>query len=114
MPSEQSIPDQGFRPLTDIFIEHIGGVEGFWYLYLTIVIFAAITYKLGFARKLPLLKSIVVYIFLALGCFILTFFSEGLPMLEVLVVSALVLGIYRYRLAQERKRRNREGVESNT
>ncbi|SET86520.1 YlaH-like protein [Salinibacillus kushneri] len=114
MPNEEIIAGQGFRPITEFLLNQIGGQTGVILLYFSILIFAALTYKLGFARKLPLLKSIIVYILLALGCFILLFFAILLPMLEVLVICSLVLGIYRYRLAQERKRRNGEGVENQT
>ncbi|SDL78247.1 YlaH-like family protein [Sediminibacillus halophilus] len=85
---------------------------GFLLLYLTIGILLAICYKLGFARKLPLLKSLIVYIFLFIGAFIIAMLGLKLPMAECLVIIALVLGIYRFRLAQDRKRRNNQ-MENN-
>lgn len=79
----------------------------FWAFYVLNVIFAVIAYKLGFARDLPLLKSIFVYIMLAIGTFILTIFSIlKYPMTETLIIVSIVLGIYRFRLHQERKARN--------
>lgn len=79
----------------------------FWTFYILNVIFSITAYKLGFARKLPLLKSIVVYIMLAIGTFILTIFSIlKYPMTETLIIVSLVLGIYRFRLHQDRKARN--------
>ncbi|WP_234400716.1 YlaH-like family protein [Virgibacillus senegalensis] len=81
---------------------------GFLLLYLTIAILLAISYKLGFARKLPLLKSLIVYIFLFIGAFVIAMLGLKLPMAECLVIIALVLGIYRFRLAQDRKRRNNQ------
>ncbi len=41
---------------------------GMWLLYLTIIALSVLVYKLGFAQKLPLLKSVAIYLFLILGC----------------------------------------------
>ena len=62
-------------------------------------------YKLGFAQKqkLPLIKSILIYIFLAAGCTILTALGIFLPITEGLVVAALILIIYKIRLHQSKK-----------
>jgi len=70
---------------------------GMWMLYLTIVVLCIIVFKLGFAKKLPILKSLVVYLFLIFGCTILTFFAVFLPITEGLVVAALILIIYKVR-----------------
>ncbi len=70
---------------------------GMWLLYLTICLLSIIVYKLGFARKLPLLKSLIVYTFLILGCTILSFLGVFLPIAEGLIVAALILIIYRVR-----------------
>ena len=77
--------------------------RGMWYLYFTVFILSTIVYKLGFAKKLPPLKNIVIYICLAFGCTILTFFAAFLPMAEGLFIIALFLGIYRFRLFLHRK-----------
>lgn len=76
---------------------------GMWLLYLTILALSVLVYKLGFAKKLPILKSVVIYTFLALGCTILTFLGIFLPVAEGLVVAALVLIIYKIRLHQSKK-----------
>jgi CHASE2 domain-containing sensor protein len=76
---------------------------GMWLLYLTIVALSILVYKLGFAKKLPLGKSIVIYFFLAAGCTILTVLGIFLPIAEGLVVAALVLIIYKIRLHQSKK-----------
>jgi len=70
---------------------------GMWLLYGTIVVLCILAYKLGFSHKLPLLKSLVVYLFLFLGCTILTILGVGLPIAEGLFVIVLVLFIYRVR-----------------
>lgn len=77
-------------------------------LYVLNLILLIIAYKLGFARKLPLLKSIFVYILLALGTVIVAIFAgiAELPTVESLVIVNLVLGVYRLRLHHERKVKN--------
>jgi CHASE2 domain-containing sensor protein len=77
--------------------------QGMWLLYITIIILSIIVYKLGFAKKLPVMKSAVVYILLALGCSIFTFLGVFLPVAEVLLISVVVLGIYKIRLYQSKK-----------
>ena len=80
-------------------------IRGVIFLYLIILFLSVVTYKLGFAKQLPLLKSAVVYAVLAIGCMILTFFGLSLPIAEGLLISSAVLGIYRFRLHRERKDR---------
>ncbi|WP_141431324.1 YlaH-like family protein [Bacillus sp. 03113] len=77
---------------------------GMWLLYFTIILLCIIVFKLGFARKLPVIKSAVIYVFLILGCTVLTFFGVFLPIAEGLVVAAIILIIYKIRLHAERKR----------
>ncbi|MGG1725880.1 YlaH-like family protein [Bacillus paranthracis] len=48
---------------------------GMWLLYGVIIILSALVYNLGFARKLSIIKNIVIYISLAIGCTVLTFFA---------------------------------------
>lgn len=76
---------------------------GMWLLYATIIGLSILVYKLGFAKKLPIGKSIMVYIFLILGCSILTFLGVFLPVAEGLVVASLILIIYKLRLHQQKK-----------
>lgn len=81
---------------------------GMWLLYLTIVALCIIVFKLGFAKKLPIAKSMIIYLFLILGCTILTFFAVFLPITEGLVVAALILIIYKVRLHQTKKLEGKE------
>lgn len=69
----------------------------FMILYLVILILSAIVYNLGFARKLPILKTIIVYIFLAIGAFPLAFLGIALPFVEALLIATVILGIIRWR-----------------
>jgi hypothetical protein len=90
--------------LFNFIMDHFGIEYIFWTLYTLNVIFSIIAYKLGFARQLPLLKSFLVYVLLAVGVFILTVFSVlQYPMTETLIIISIVLGIYRYRLHRQRK-----------
>ncbi|SFJ92010.1 YlaH-like protein [Halobacillus dabanensis] len=96
---------QGFGSEVNLNDESEVGLlfRSFMLLYLTTVILAIITFKLGFARKLPLMKTIVVYAVLIIGTFVLTLFlGLNLPIPESLLVAALILGIYRLRLHKER------------
>ncbi len=76
---------------------------GMWLLYGFIYLLCVLVYKLGFAKKLPILKSAVIYLILALGCTALTFLGIFLPVAEGLVAALVVLGIYKFRLNQSKK-----------
>ncbi|WP_335870462.1 YlaH-like family protein [Bacillus sp. 2205SS5-2] len=76
---------------------------GMWLLYLTIVALSILVFKLGFAKRLPVLKAVVIYLFLILGCTVLTFLGIFLPIAEGLVVAAIILIIYKIRLHNEKK-----------
>lgn len=76
---------------------------GMWLLYGIITILSIIVYNLGFARKLSFLKNVIIYVFLAIGCTVLTFFAVFLPVGEGLVVAIVVLGIYKIRLRQAKQ-----------
>lgn len=95
-----------FNLFYDLFSENFGD-NIFWAFFIVNYVLAAIAYKLGFARDLPLLKSLFVYIMLAIGTFILTIFSIlQYPMTETLLIISAVLAVYRFRLHRERKARN--------
>ncbi|TWI55828.1 YlaH-like family protein [Halalkalibacter nanhaiisediminis] len=85
-------------------------LENPWYgllAYIAIVILALIVFNLGFARELPVLKKVIVYITLIIGCFVLWMmeFAFGAPIIVILIVSGVVLGIYRFRLHLHRKQK---------
>jgi hypothetical protein len=95
---------KAFSPSLRFFIELSGGIKsGVILQYFFIVILAVIVYRLGFAKKLPLLKNIIIYSCLAIGCLLLLVFSYGLPIAEGLAVAAIVLIIYKIRLRQTNK-----------
>lgn len=79
------------------------GQPGFWMLFGIITVLSIIVYILGFAKKLSFGKNMVIYILLAIGCFPITIFGMRYPIAEVLVISAMVLAIYKIRLHQSKK-----------
>lgn len=91
-----------------LFNIHENPEVGMWFLYFTIVLLSVIVYKLGFARKLSLLKNIIVYAFLVFGCTLLTALAIFLPIAESLTIAAIILVIYKIR---RRTAREEEGVE---
>ncbi|MGM8214330.1 YlaH-like family protein [Bacillaceae bacterium W0354] len=107
--TEEVLEEFTVWPAEKYFLVDIGGETGFWLLLLSILILSVITYKLGFAKKLALAKSLIIYILLIIGCVMLTLFTiiARLPMIEVLAVITLVLAIYRFRLHRERKAGNK-------
>lgn len=92
-----------FSPSLRFFIQLTNIETGVLLQYFFIVILTALVYQLGFAKKLPLLKNIVIYICLLIGCLIMLFFSYTLPIAEGLSVAALLLIIYKIRLHQSKK-----------
>lgn len=72
-------------------------------LFLIIFLLSVVVYKLGFAKKLRLGQNLVIYAFLLIGCLMLTFLAFFLPVVEGLIVAALILIIYKIRLRLERK-----------
>ena len=67
-----------------------------------VFVLSAIVYKLGFAKKLPVGKNLIIYLFLFVGCIVLTFLALFLPMIEGLIVAALILIVYKTRLWREK------------
>ncbi|MFB7140561.1 YlaH-like family protein [Gottfriedia sp. NPDC056225] len=74
-----------------------------WILYALIVVLCIVVYHLGFAKKLSILKMLVIYILLMLGCSLLTFLALRIPIVEALLASVFVLGVYKIRLHQSKK-----------
>lgn len=69
-----------------------------------IFLMSAIVFKLGFAKKLRPSQNLVIYTFLFVGCIVLTFLAFYLPIVEGLIVAALILIIYRVRRMNEHKK----------
>ncbi len=100
---------------TEFVFERMSGISRFVYevmpsynsagyvLFALVFLMSAIVYKLGFARKLKASQNLVIYFFLFIGCLILTFLAFFLPIVEGLIVAALILIIYRVRRMNENK-----------
>ncbi|MDT8859173.1 YlaH-like family protein [Alkalihalobacillus sp. MEB130] len=76
--------------------------------YLVVVALTIVVFNLGFARELPILKKAVVYILLVIGSFVMWFleFAFGAPIIAVLIISGVILGMYRFRLHKHRKEKD--------
>ncbi|WP_409294506.1 YlaH-like family protein [Peribacillus sp. SCS-26] len=90
-------------PAARLFVDLFGTKAGTNVLYASIVLLSIVVYNLGFARKLSVLKNLIIYISLALGCLVLTILAIQLPVVESLLVAAFVLGIYKIRLNQQKR-----------
>ena len=80
-------------------------------VFILVFILSAIVFKLGFARELPLMKNVIIYTFLFLGCIMLTFFAFFLPMIEGLIVAALILIVYKSRMWREKREEKKATAE---
>src|SRR5690625_2676841 len=97
--------DTNFNIIFQFILNNFGSDHMFWIFYFLNLFFSVIAYKLGFARKLPLLKSIFVYILFAIGVCIITIFSIlRLPKTDFLMIISIALEIYRFRLYKERQK----------
>ncbi|MCP1143896.1 YlaH-like family protein [Lysinibacillus endophyticus] len=91
--------------ITRYLYENLPSYEAAGYVvFFLVFVLSAIVYKLGFAKNdLTLVKNIIIYIFLFVGCIVLTFLALFLPMIEGLIVAALILIIYKTRLWREKR-----------
>lgn len=78
-------------------------LTAFWILYILINLLSIVVFNLGFARKLPLLKNIVIYAAMLFGNMFITFLAFTLPIIESLFLAALVLGIYKLQLKRHKQ-----------
>lgn len=93
--------------VTRFIYENAPSVQIAGYIELIVLfILSAIVYKLGFAKKLTIKQNIVIYIFLFVGCILLTFLALFLPMIEGLIIAAIVLILYKGRLWREKREEN--------
>ncbi|KZO01846.1 hypothetical protein A4244_00200 [Bacillus badius] len=71
--------------------------------WLAIILLCVLVYNLGFAKKLSVGKNIIVYVSLIVGSLLLLILSYQLPVVESLIVAALVLGVYKFRLRMHKE-----------
>lgn len=72
-------------------------------LFAVIFLLSAFVYKLGFAKKLSIGKNAVIALFLLAGGLGLTFLAFFLPVVEGLVIAAMILILYKIRLWREKR-----------
>ncbi|UCZ51873.1 YlaH-like family protein [Bacillus shivajii] len=74
----------------------------FTIMYIVINVLTILVFNLGFARKLPILKTIIVYVMMLFGNIFITFLALTLPIIESLFVAALVLGLYKFQMKRHK------------
>lgn len=73
-------------------------------IYGIILVLTAVIYQTTFARPLPVLKQMVVYLFLALGCYLLLIFHIlGFPMIPALFATVVLIVVTKARLNMSKK-----------
>lgn len=83
-----------------------------WVVYLIILGLTGVIYQTAFARPLPLLKNVVVYLALAIGCYLLLIFKIlGFPMIQSLFITVILIVVTRIRLSMTRKKQ-KEGPDA--
>ncbi|SDY61881.1 YlaH-like family protein [Thermoactinomyces sp. DSM 45892] len=68
-------------------------------LYVIIFVLTAIIYQSTFATRLSLRKNLLVYLFLAIGCFVITVMQVlGFPMIQALLITVVLIVVTKVRL----------------
>ncbi|TCS94658.1 YlaH-like family protein [Hazenella coriacea] len=81
----------------------------FWGVYVMVLVLTAMIYKIAFARELPVLKSALVYLSLAIGCFLLAFMQIlRFPIIQILFITAIIIGLTRVRLSYNRSKQAKQ------
>ena len=83
----------------------------FWSMFIIINLLSILVFNLGFARKLPLIKNIVIYAVMLFGNMFITFFALTLPIIESLGVAALILGIYKLQLNRHKENESETDIQ---
>lgn len=87
-----------FEELYGNFISLIQPYYDHFYIKYSIVsLLLMAVYRLGFQRKLPILKQLLVYIFLVIGALPLVILAYGLPIVPGLLVALALLITVRIR-----------------
>lgn len=101
---EQAFVYENMYPVARVLYQNLPSFEIAGYaLFAVIFLLSALVYKLGFAKKLSIGKNAVIILFLAVGGLGLTFLAFFLPVVEGLVIAALILILYKIRLWREKR-----------
>ncbi len=104
MGDEQAFVYDSMYPVARILYETLPNYTVAGYaLFAVIFLLSAMVYKLGFAKKLSVGKNAVITLFLLTGGLGLTFLAFFLPVVEGLVIAALILILYKIRLWREKR-----------
>lgn len=80
----------------------------FWPSYIVIFILTAIIYKVAFAIRLPLLKSVIIYVLLAVGCYLFTIMHLfRFPIIPALAITVAIIVVARLRMIGRDRKRSR-------
>ncbi|MEM1503191.1 YlaH-like family protein [Domibacillus sp. 8LH] len=90
-------------PLLRALIESFGVQTAIYIYWAVLIALSILVYNLGFAKKLKMWQNAIVYVSLAAGSLLLLILSYQLPVVESLIVAALVLGTYKFRLRKHQK-----------
>jgi hypothetical protein len=64
--------------------------DNWWIKYALVAILLLLVYIFGFERPLPILKRILIYLILIIGCFPLVMLAYVLPIIPSLLVALLL------------------------
>lgn len=104
MSDEQAFVYDSMYPVARVLYENLPNYTLAGYaLFAVIFLLSAFVYKLGFAKKLSIGKNAVITLFLLAGGLGLTFLAFFLPVVEGLVIAALILILYKVRLWREKR-----------
>ncbi|WP_227935676.1 YlaH-like family protein [Alkalihalobacillus deserti] len=105
MMNNEQLTEQEVEGLTWLMQATLENPWNGFYSFLAVVALTIIVFNLGFATELPVLKKVIVYIMLLVGSFVMWFleFAFGAPIIAVLIISGVILGLYRFRLHRHRK-----------
>lgn len=82
--------------------------QSFWGAYGVILVLTAIVYKVVFARPLPVLKQLIVYLALVAGCFLLLLFHLlGFPIIPILIGTVILMIVARIRMMMTARQNSR-------
>lgn len=82
--------------------------DSFWITYVIILIMTAIIFKVAFARRLPILKTMIIYIVLAAGCYLFTIMHIfRFPVMPALAITLVLIVVARVRMALSDRERSK-------
>lgn len=82
--------------------------DNFWTAYIVILMMTAIIFNVAFARRLPILKTVVVYIVLAIGCYLFTIMHIfRFPVIPAMAITLVIIVVARLRMVISDRNRSK-------